>query len=434
MRINRIFTLFIIIALVTLSQGCNKVDEKKEPTITDTIQGSLTIWNVSGSDEDILGNAIVRFKEKHAGVNISVINIDIEDFSMRLKTSLNNNNNNNITPDLVIVPDEAHVYLRKYSEVFMDLNNEITALKDKFIKNKLNQIAFEGKVLSLPWYITPVCMLYRIDVFDKYGVKAEDVKTWEDYVEVGDKIIKQSSGKYKFLPVNENGDDEFYRQLLNQLGIWYYDKDDKLILSSDESIKAMKTIKKIQDAGLIYDVSSEKILMNLIKSEEIVTILSDSAIIPKVIENTKETNQKWGIMRIPAFEPGGNTSSAINYTTIGVTNIGQNTKVALEFAKFCAMDKEFISSLLTDKAAFPLYIEFYNDSILDSKVKYFNDEKIWRALAEDIKEAPEIIANDEYFAIKKEILKTQKGILSDGKDIKNSLEAIEKNMEKSSKQ
>lgn len=427
MRINKIFTLFIIIALVASSQGCKKNVEKPEVTILDPIRGNLTIWNASSSEHDILGNAIVKFKEKHAEVNISVINVDIEDFSVKLETSLNSKN---IAPDFIVLPNEAHVYLRKYSEVFIDFSNEITALKDKFIKSKLNQITFEGKVLSLPWYITPVCMLYRIDLFDEYGVKAEDVKTWEDFVQVGDKIIKQSSGKYKFLPLNASGDDEFYRQLLNQLGIWYYDKDGKLILSSDESIKAIKTIKKMQDAGLIYDVSSEKSVMNLVKSGEIVTILSDSAIIPKVVENAKETNQKWGIMKIPAFEPGGNTSSAINYTTIGVTKIGQNIKVALELAKFCVMDKEFINSLLTDKADFPLYLEFYNDSILDSKVKSFANEKIWRALADDIKEAPEIIANDEYFVIKKEILKAQKGILSEGKDIRSSLEAIEKNMGK----
>ena len=55
----------------------------------------------------------------------------------------------------------------------------VADVKDKFSRGSWAQTTFSGKTFGVPQDIGPMALLYRQDVFDKYGVAAPT--TWDDY-------------------------------------------------------------------------------------------------------------------------------------------------------------------------------------------------------------------------------------------------------------
>lgn len=52
--------------------------------------------------------------------------------------------------------------------------------KEDFVQTFLNQGQVDGKQYFLPMYGTTQVMYYRKDVFEKNGIDASTLKTWED--------------------------------------------------------------------------------------------------------------------------------------------------------------------------------------------------------------------------------------------------------------
>ncbi|MEC0089468.1 ABC transporter substrate-binding protein [Paenibacillus macquariensis] len=67
--------------------------------------------------------------------------------------------------------------------------------KDDFIQTFLNQGQVDGKQYFLPMYGTTQIMYYRKDAFEKNGIKADDLKTWEDLAAAAKKMTVKNGDK-----------------------------------------------------------------------------------------------------------------------------------------------------------------------------------------------------------------------------------------------
>ncbi|QYR20970.1 ABC transporter substrate-binding protein [Paenibacillus sp. sptzw28] len=67
--------------------------------------------------------------------------------------------------------------------------------KEDFVQTFLAQGQVDGKQYFIPMYGTTQVMYYRKDLFKKYGIKAEDLKTWEDLAAAAAKMTEKSNGK-----------------------------------------------------------------------------------------------------------------------------------------------------------------------------------------------------------------------------------------------
>ncbi|PGD67916.1 sugar ABC transporter substrate-binding protein, partial [Bacillus toyonensis] len=64
------------------------------------------------------------------------------------------------------------------------------------------------------------------------------------------KIIKQKVG-VDLIGIDTNNDDGLYRMMLNQQGTFYFDKDNNIQFTSQQSKKAMEVNLKLKDAELV---------------------------------------------------------------------------------------------------------------------------------------------------------------------------------------
>ncbi|OMC91046.1 ABC transporter substrate-binding protein [Paenibacillus odorifer] len=67
--------------------------------------------------------------------------------------------------------------------------------KEDFVQTFLNQGQVDGKQYFLPMYGTTQVMYYRKDVFEKNGIDASTLKTWEDLAAAAAKMTVKDDGK-----------------------------------------------------------------------------------------------------------------------------------------------------------------------------------------------------------------------------------------------
>jgi multiple sugar transport system substrate-binding protein len=70
--------------------------------------------------------------------------------------------------------------------------------KEDFVQTFLSQGQVDGKQYFLPMYGTTQVMYYRKDAFEKSGIDASQIKTWEDLAAAAEKMAVKDGGKTSF--------------------------------------------------------------------------------------------------------------------------------------------------------------------------------------------------------------------------------------------
>jgi multiple sugar transport system substrate-binding protein len=156
------------------------------------------------------------------------------------------------------VPDVAAVeigYIAKFASEggLVDLsqppyNGE--AYRDLFVPYAWQQAhTTDGRLIGMPADIAPATMFWRRDVFAERGVSIDEIKTWEDYIEVGKKLTYDA-----------DGDGEIDHWLVDDAAtvamiLWgghthFFDENGNCIVDSERFVKAFTVAKRIRDAGL----------------------------------------------------------------------------------------------------------------------------------------------------------------------------------------
>lgn len=422
MKLRKLAFIMTVISLVTVFSGCTKKIEPEAQTVK-TMEGSLEIWSTK-STAKALRAAVDNFKQKYPQVEVKISDMETEDIYHKIevgstdKTSL---------PDIVMVEDYRLQYIVKnYSQLFLEVGDILGSDKDKFVKNKLDEVTVDGKVYAIPYETSPVLMFYRKDLFDKAGVNAENIKTWDDYIEAGKKVIKLSN--QKLIPLTTTTD-ESYRLLLNQLNTSYFDKEGKLILNSEKSQKALGLMMKLFSNGLAYNYDSKTSLMNSIKNGNVASAMLGTNNVDFFMDSIPEQKGKWSIMKVPAFEPGGNQAITAGGNNMAIISGTKNKKLAGEFCKFAATDMATESFNLKNQSLLSSYIPSYDDKIFSEDNEYLNNEKLWFQTSELSKQVPSINYTKNYEYVSKYVIEAEGKVILKNEDMKKTLDELQNNME-----
>jgi len=131
---------------------------------------SVAVWEEIAKD----------YEAKHPDVDVQLQFLENEAFKAKLPTLLQSND----------VPDFFYSWgggvLKEQSETgtLKDLSAEFDAdggkLRQAYNAAALNGLSFDGKVWAVPYRVSLVSFFYNKELFAKAGVKAEDIKTWDD--------------------------------------------------------------------------------------------------------------------------------------------------------------------------------------------------------------------------------------------------------------
>lgn len=432
-----VFVLSVIFVFSMILSGCGTTNnsstnnsssnKSSSSSASNNLSGTITVWSWNVAAKT-LQEAANKFEKMNPNVKINIKDMGQSDVYDKLTVGLAAGSG---LPDVVTVQDD-HIagFAKKFPNGFYDFTNEINPIKDKFVSSKMAVDTVDGKIVAIPWDVGPAAVFYRTDIFKNAGVDPNSIKTWDDYIEAGKKITQSTNGKVKMLNIDEKSDDGVYKVMLNEQNSWYFDKDGNPILNSPESINAMTEIKKMVDAGIVYNNSGWDAGVTAIKNGYVATTVAGVWMIGTLEDQAPELSGKWAVMPLPAFKEGDNTAAVYGGSSLMVPNASQNKKVAVEFAKFAMTDKDIAKIGFTKYGLFPSLVELYNDPVFEEGVEYTGGQKIWALFADIAKKIPGSTNFTENFAeTETSVVDAQGSILLLHKDVKETLDSLQKNVE-----
>ncbi|MCH3965331.1 MAG: extracellular solute-binding protein [Clostridium sp.] len=353
-KMSLIFMLILSLSMIT---SCQKKDSYNK---TEFYRGNITIVT-DGFHESQIKLAADEFKKSHkyADLNIRTDN--------NFESTMNNY-------DIISVSDENVKYIiDKYKGNILDLTSSLSDYRNNIISNKLYNGIYKGKVYAVPWESIPRLIVYRKDIFKSRGINAMDIKTWQDYINIGKKLSKETG---KYFTGNDLSTNDLNLMLANQLGTSYFNDSGKLDFESERWSRILGIQKQIYSQNTIINFGSEKEVIDAAVGGNILAFIASPYSVRDLMNAMPESKNMWGVMDLPAFEPGGNTSVSLGGMNFIVNKNSKNARLASAFIKFILMDDKLQLELLDKYGRIPVYRESYYFKDVNKSVEYF-DDKIW---------------------------------------------------------
>ena len=122
------------------------------------------------------------YETKHPDVDIQLQFLENEAFKAKLPTLLQSD----AAPDFFYSWGGGVLRQQAQTGALMDLTEAMNADNDAWAKTykpaAVAGLTFDGKIHAVPYRMGTVSFFYNRDLFAKAGVKAEDIKTWNDFL------------------------------------------------------------------------------------------------------------------------------------------------------------------------------------------------------------------------------------------------------------
>ncbi|MGV9307018.1 ABC transporter substrate-binding protein [Nonomuraea sp. NPDC003727] len=261
--------------------------------------------------------------------------------------------------------------------------------KDAFAKGLWPTVTGkDGGVYAMPWEVNPVGFFYRKDLFDKAGVDAEKITTWDEAIEAGKKL-KEKTGAFLLglnKPAAGSVDMDLYQSLLQQQGAFYFNREGEVTLGSAPAVQAMTLLKKMNDAGILADTSGEGTAKQMIGSGKLAALPWAAWAVSYIPEMRPEQKGLWRVMQPPAVTPGGKRAAIVNSTHLSVSGTSTHQKEAYAFVEYALTKPEVINKVFAEGGVFPALTAAYSDPRFTAPQPYFGDQPALKTFVDALTE------------------------------------------------
>lgn len=190
-------------------------------------------WNAANPDKQVI-------------VDVNVMPYD--DMHNKLQIALNSGEG---TPDFVDIEQGKFSNFTQGTPALMDLTEAASSYADDIVKARMDLYSKDGSLYGLPSHVGATVAFYNVELLEAAGIDYTTIKTWDDFKEAGSKYY-EATGKY--LGTADTSALWTENILLAELGGDYTDAEGKVCVNSEEMVKAMTTLKELQDANAIQTV------------------------------------------------------------------------------------------------------------------------------------------------------------------------------------
>ncbi|MFJ5829715.1 ABC transporter substrate-binding protein [Streptomyces sp. NPDC093089] len=362
---------------VTACSGTG-VTDKGAGAAGDPGKGDIQVWSWAGPAAEMKA-LVPAFNKQYPDIKVTVQDIGNPAIWDKITTGLAAGGAG-LADVLHIGVDYLPGYVEKFPGGLADLSKlGADTYKDAFAKGLWQTVSSEGgRVNALPWEANSAGFYYRADVFEDADVDVQAIDTWDDAIEAG-KQIKAKTGKYLLgidKPASQADSANFFQMLLQLQGAFYFNAAGEITLDSPEAVKAMTIIKRMNDAGLVSDISGGwNALISSIKK-------GTAAVLPMptwfggIIEETVPGEAgTWGVRLPPAVRRGGLTSATVNSTHLAVSGTSKHQAAAWRFAEFILTRPENQVRIYKEKGIAPALMKAYDDPVFHVESAFFSGQK-----------------------------------------------------------
>ena len=125
------------------------------------------------------------YNASHKGVTVQFKYLENEAFKAKLPTMLQSEESR---PDLFYSWSGGVMQAQFKAGYLKDITAAVADVAPTMSQTAVNAFTIDGKVIGLPFEMGEVAFYYNKKLFEKAGVKAEDIKTWDDFLGAVKKI------------------------------------------------------------------------------------------------------------------------------------------------------------------------------------------------------------------------------------------------------
>ena len=414
------FATLLTIAVISCGDSKSKNEIVELPAIDENTETEITVWSWNVAAKALMETA-KTFNEKYPKIKVNVMELAgglsaYERYSVIFSSGVG-------VPDVIQVEsDYIQTFAEVYPQHFLDLKQYID-IEGKVDPSKIStSYDSEGKLVSIPWDSGPVVMFYREDLFNRAGIDAASIITWEDYIEAGKKL------QSVFPNVKMNGfayskDDNFWRCLLVENNTYFLNKNGEIIISSPKSIETLNMMKRLKDEGITLNTVNWDGQISASKNGTVATQIIGCWWAGTIKDQMPEMKGKWKIMPMPAFTKDGVRASSLGGSDLSVTASDPIKQAAsVEFVRESLMNTDNQLMMYEKYSLFPSYLPAYDDERFKKSDYYFGDN-FNRMLSSITREIPQAIYTSEnYSEIRNIAISVLEDVLNNNRDIKSALE------------
>lgn len=141
---------------------------------------NITVVHVSenAAQKAVWDKTAADYNALHPGVKVQFKYLENEAFKAKLPTMLQSNDR----PDLFYSWAGGVMQAQDKAGFLKDIASDVAAVDSTLSPTAVDAFKLEGKQVGVPFEVGEVVFYYNKKLFEKAGVKAEDIKTWDDFL------------------------------------------------------------------------------------------------------------------------------------------------------------------------------------------------------------------------------------------------------------
>jgi raffinose/stachyose/melibiose transport system substrate-binding protein len=142
---------------------------------------TITVLHVSdnATQKAIWDQIANDYNAEHKGVKVEFKYLENEAFKAKLPTMLQADESR---PDLFYSWGGGVMQAQDKAGFLKDVTKDVAPWESELAPTAVDAFKVDGKVVGVPFEVGEVAFYYNKKLFDKAGVKAEDIQTWDDFL------------------------------------------------------------------------------------------------------------------------------------------------------------------------------------------------------------------------------------------------------------
>lgn len=358
-------------------------------SIKDRVAVDVWSWNIAAAS---LMGLVPEFEQRHPDIEIR-IDMTGADMQSRFLLSLIAG---------VGAPDISQLQLvdaPKFapSGALMDLTDKARQYADKFSPSFWDNCTHEGRVYAIPWDMGPCAVFYKRDLFARYDIDPESIETWDDYIDVGKRITRESRGQTHMLALSVGGLFESFEMLIQQTGGGVFDREGRIIIYSRENVQALEVLRAILEADIVTPIStSGPEYYASFQSGTIATYPLAVWLGGSIKDYAAPTAGNWGVFRLPAVEPGGLRTSNLGGSVLVIPDQSKKKEEAWKYVEYVLCTEKAQIEQYRNFDLFPCLMTTFDDPFFDEPDPFYGGQKVRRLFARDIEKIPTLTRTKDW--------------------------------------
>jgi arabinosaccharide transport system substrate-binding protein len=351
---------------------------------------TLRLWTFATVHCDAYKQAVPGFEAQHPGVTVDVELVHGDAITSRLQSAFWASLD---VPDLVEVEiSQAGAFFRgPVADVgFVDLTDWLkqSGYLDRIVKSRFSPYTSRGRVFGLPHDVHPVMLAYRRDLFERLGIDADKLQTWDDFVHEGRRVTKRG---HRYMIQFSDVTSQNLEMLLFQRGGGYFDANGDLLMDNEITVETIKWyIPLVAGSHLIASDpgASDQAFTRAVEDGYILSFICPDWRSRLIERNVPQMAGKMALMPLPAFTRGGRRTSTWGGTMLGITKHCRNKELAWQLAQYLYFDRQQLAARYRETNILSPLKPAWDLPVLREPRPYWSDQPIGKLYAELAEQVP----------------------------------------------